>query len=634
MKKTFFGFLGLLFFAINSFAQVSNTALRISSEKPMTGQKINFSYNSAITLLNNSNAVELIVYAIKDGGWEVIEPLVIKKEKQFTGSFTIPTGTSVVAFGIKNDKKTDNNKGMGYLFPVYEKSGKIVTGYYSDMASLYAGMGEYLVGMDNSSEAAVEVLADGAAARPELKNDRSFVAAMVAANSRLYKTEALEKNTTLLDDFGKKTNPDYKDLDFLTSSYKRMKMDVQSAEFAALQETKFPGEVKKANELKAFLAEKNAESKAKLFVDFETKYPFKKDDKMKENYISSIANAFARQKKYDEFLEWNNKLSPAKAAANLNNVSYNMAVSNEEMDAAKKMSLIAVNFAKNQMSQSADKKAKEQTLKSWEESREQTYSMYADTYAYISQQMGEFKTAHLYALDAARLSKFENKEYNERYVLALEKVEQPTIALPIVEKLVREGHATESIKAVLKTMYTAKNGSENGFDLYLTSLEKEAKIKRKAVLFASMINEPAPAFSLNDTEGKLVSLADLKGKTILVDFWATWCGPCIASMPGLNIAVTKHKDNKDVQFLFVDTWEQVKDKTQNAVDFMQKKNYPFYILMDTEDKMVADYKVSGIPTKFIIDKNGNIRFKVIGFEGNTAELAEEIDMMLELASNP
>ena len=65
---------------------------------------------------------------------------------------------------------------------------------------------------------------------------------------------------------------------------------------------------------------------------------------------------------------------------------------------------------------------------------------------------------------------------------------------------------------------------------------------------------------------------------------------------------------------------------------MTKNKYPFHVLMDDNDKVVADFKVNGIPTKFIIDKTGNIRFKSVGFGGNDDALVDEVSMMVEMAA--
>ena len=88
----------------------------------------------------------------------------------------------------------------------------------------------------------------------------------------------------------------------------------------------------------------------------------------------------------------------------------------------------------------------------------------------------------------------------------------------------------------------------------------------------------------------------------------------------------------DVAFVFVDTWEASEKMKENAADFMKKNNYPFHVLLDDESKVVAEFKVQGIPTKFVIDKTGNIRFKSVGFSGNDDALVDEVSMMVEMAA--
>ena len=106
-------------------------------------------------------------------------------------------------------------------------------------------------------------------------------------------------------------------------------------------------------------------------------------------------------------------------------------------------------------------------------------------------------------------------------------------------------------------------------------------------------------------------------------------------------AVDKYKGNADVVFLFVDTWESQETaelRKKEVTAFIAENKYSFNVLYDEKAKENADafevvtkYKVEGIPTKFIIGKDGNIKFKSVGFSGSADALVEEISTMIDMA---
>ena len=145
-----------------------------------------------------------------------------------------------------------------------------------------------------------------------------------------------------------------------------------------------------------------------------------------------------------------------------------------------------------------------------------------------------------------------------------------------------------------------------------------------AVQAALPVIGPAPAWKLKTLEGREVSSTDFKGKVVVVDFWATWCPPCRAEIPGY-IELQKKYADKGLVILGLsldDAGVEVVQKFATA----QKINYP--ILLDASSAAEAFGDIRSIPTTFLIDKDGNIRHKKVGaakadaYEKIVAELLE------------
>jgi thiol-disulfide isomerase/thioredoxin len=140
--------------------------------------------------------------------------------------------------------------------------------------------------------------------------------------------------------------------------------------------------------------------------------------------------------------------------------------------------------------------------------------------------------------------------------------------------------------------------------------------KRRAEALAGRMDSAAPELPLLMVDGTSTSLADLKGQVIVIDFWATWCGPCRMAMPEIDEFTEKYAD-KDVTVISLNVWENVPEK---AKKFITDNEYDMQLMWAEGDVKATDlFEVTGIPTLIVIDKDGVIRFKEVGYEEGLAE---------------
>ena len=114
----------------------------------------------------------------------------------------------------------------------------------------------------------------------------------------------------------------------------------------------------------------------------------------------------------------------------------------------------------------------------------------------------------------------------------------------------------------------------------------------------------APDFTVYDLEGNEVNLSDFFGKPIIVNFWASWCGPCKMEMPDFDAAYATYKDK--INFLMVNMTDGSRETVDVASSFIEESGYSFPVYYDTEYSAAITYSVSSLPTTYFIDTEGNL----------------------------
>jgi peroxiredoxin len=122
------------------------------------------------------------------------------------------------------------------------------------------------------------------------------------------------------------------------------------------------------------------------------------------------------------------------------------------------------------------------------------------------------------------------------------------------------------------------------------------------------VGDVAPNFQLRDLDGKMVALSHVRGKVVLLNFWATWCGPCRDEMPSME-KLYHNVSRRDFEILAVSTDPQGAVVTR---PFQQEMGLTFPILHDPDMRIGLSYGARSLPMSFMIDRNGIIRLKIFG----------------------
>ncbi|GAB4013669.1 hypothetical protein GCM10028808_33480 [Spirosoma migulaei] len=611
-----------------SFAQAQ---FCFSPERPQIGQIVSFTYSPQTTPLAKDSLLEgrFVRYGVPSRMY-ISQPAtatLVRQGNDYIGEVFIPkkdvTGIMLFFRNSKTPQHTDLNNGQFYVIPVCDESGRIVPHVTGGQASVFTRshfMNETNFRPDPNWIVTLyeHELVQNPELRPLYWSDH--LAALIKQKKPGYGPKVKAAIESYL---ASRPNPTLTELTDATRLYESMG-DFQkvNALRERLKTVEPAGSLVQKDRAIAIRAETNWARQKAAYEAFVREFPIS-PHLLDLSVI--MTNGYFKNNDIRGLVEFVDQLPVAQTdVLVLNTIAFQLADERRSLPEAEQLVKRGLTVLKTQ--------SKPRTIAgNWDTEKQSRQRQLMNTYARALEQQGKYADAYTAYQEVVSINDVENSDprTNERYFQCALRTNHVADVLPVVEAIVQVDRATTGLKTALRDWYAKQAGNTPAkADAYLADLEADTKADQRDELQQKLINEPAPAFALNDLLGRTISSSAFKGKVIVLDFWATWCGPCIASFPAMQQAQSRFQNDPNVRFLFVNTREG--GPVQRVHNFMEKHPYNFVVPLDGQQKVANAYKVQGIPTKVVIGPNGRVRYRQIGFSGDPEATVNELTLVVEM----
>ncbi|WP_345948939.1 TlpA disulfide reductase family protein [Mucilaginibacter sp. PAMB04274] len=657
MIKFFLPMFMLLFTC--AVAQVNNNRLSISPQKPVAGKSLILIYDKDYSNLDNTKPVKAALYQFINYHWQTDTVSLAQRTNEFKTSIDVRPGTSFIAVkfyqgDLKSPDKFDNNNELGYSIPISDKKGRNLPGGALAQALLMLpGYSGGIPGYFKSDKVKMSADSLNRLLGQELQQKNSspvkYVHAYLALQRHIQGNEFKTNAPVLLERLLALSELSEQDMSEIYRVYQyELRDKARADQLKNKLINKFPtGELARFDAYQQVVSNggKNEQliARCEHFLNTFPIAEFRRNPSQ-QGYIyyevyRLLATAYFDSGNYSALLrlrsDWDFKTENEVYRWNLERAYMLKSVPIFTLqpladsifnDLLKKEQDNSYRTDFDQSEQAQANVSKQLTLRI----ANQIEIHYASgDYQGAERYYKLFKTADLYA----------SADLNAIHLDLLDKTGQSQLIGHLLEESVKANSVTPDMFIRLKQIYTKMNGSEVGYEQYLASLKSSNEIADlKEYVQAHMMTRDMMPFALEDLNGQLVRSSDWDGKIVVLDFWATWCRPCIMAFPGMQLTVDKYAKDPLVDFYFIGT-SQSGDYKKKVKDFIKREGWRFKVLHDGINPKSGEqnavfstiapmFNSSGIPRKIIL-KDGVIRYSTEGYSGSPSKLVDELSYAID-----